>query len=142
MQNLWNDSDLQRSVKELSSSPEIPSELAELVYASRLLGSESSLVMHGGGNTSVKCELADVVGNRSEVLLIKASGIDLSRVTCLDYTPLRLGPLRKLGELFSRNDKASEEVLQRFSTKEFKYLLLLNMFSLTDHMTEQRLTPC
>ncbi len=141
MQNLWNDTDLQRSVKEQYSSPEIPSELAELVYASRLLGSESSLVMHGGGNTSVKCELADMVGNRSEVLLIKASGIDLSRVTCLDYTPLRLGPLQKLGELFSRNDKASEEALQRFSTKEFKYLLLLNMFSLTDHMTEQRLTP-
>ncbi len=141
MQNLWNDTDLQRSVKEQQSSPEIPSELAELVYASRLLGSESSLVIHGGGNTSVKCELADMVGNHSEVLLIKASGIDLSRVTCLDYTPLRLGPLRKLGELFSRNDKASEEALKRFSTKEFKYLLLLNMFSLTDHMTEQRLTP-
>jgi len=141
MQNLWNDSDLQRSVRKQCSSPEIPSELAELVYASRLLGSESSLVMHGGGNTSVKCELADMVGNRAEVLLIKASGIDLSRVTGLDYTPLRLGPLRKLGELFSRNDSASEEALRRFSTKEFKYLLLLNMFSLTDHMTEQRLTP-
>ena len=141
MQNLWNDTDLQRSVKEQCSSPEIPSELAELVYASRLLGSESSLVMHGGGNTSVKCQLTDMVGNRSEVLLIKASGIDLSRVTGLDYTPLRLGPLRKLGELFGRNDRVSEEALRRFSTKEFKYLLLLNMFSLTDHMTEQRLTP-
>ena len=141
MQNLWNDTDLQNSVREQCSSPEIPSELAELVYASRLLGSESSLVMHGGGNTSVKCELADMVGNRAEVLLVKASGIDLSRVTGFDYTPLRLGPLRKLGELFSRNDSVSEDVLQRFSTKEFKYLLLLNMFSLTDHMAEQRLTP-
>ncbi len=141
MQNLWNDTDFQCSVREQCSSPEIPSELAALVYASRLLGSESSLVMHGGGNTSVKCELADMVGNSAEVLLIKASGIDLSRVTGLDYTPLRLGPLRKLGELFSRNDRASEDALRRFSTKEFKYLLLLNMFSLTDHMTEQRLTP-
>ena len=141
MQNLWNDTDLQNSVREQCSSPEIPAELAELVYASRLLGSESSLVMHGGGNTSVKCELADMVGNRAEVLLIKASGIDLSRVTGFDYTPLRLGPLRKLGELFSRNDSASEDALRRFSTKEFKYLLLLNMFSLTDHISEQRLTP-
>ena len=86
MQNLWNDTDLQNSVREQCSSPEIPSELAELVYASRLLGSESSLVMHGGGNTSVKCELADMVGNRAEVLLVKASGIDLSRVTGFDYT--------------------------------------------------------
>ena len=141
MQNLWNDADLQRSVREQCSSTEMQAELAELVYASRLLGSESSLVMHGGGNTSVKCELVDMVGNRAEVLLIKASGVDLSRVSGCDYTPLRLGPLRKLGELFSRNDLVSEEALRRFSTKEFKHLLLLNMFSLTDHMAEHRLTP-
>ncbi len=141
MQNLWNDADLQRSVREQCSTPEMQSELAELVYASRLLGRESSLVMHGGGNTSVKCELVDMVGNRSEVLLIKGSGVDLSRVTGRDYTPLRLGPLRKLVELFTHNDRISEESLQRLSTKEFKHLLLLNMFSLTDHMAEKRLTP-
>ena len=141
MQNFWKDADLQRSVSEQCSSTEMPPELAELVYASRLLGSESSLVMHGGGNTSVKCELVDMVGNRADVLLIKASGVDLSRVSGCDYTPLRLGPLRKLGELFSSNDLVSEEALQRFSTKEFKHLLLLNMFSLTDHMAQHRLTP-
>jgi len=141
MQNLWNDAELQCFVKEQCSLPEMQSELAELVYASRLLGRESSLVMHGGGNTSVKCELVDMVGNRAEVLLIKASGVDLSRVTALDYTPLRLGPLRKLVELFSHNNSISEEALRRFSTKEFKYLLLLNMFTLNDHMAEKRLTP-
>ena len=141
MQNLWNDAELEQFVKEQYSLFEIQSELAELVYASRLLGRESSLVMHGGGNTSVKCELVDMVGNRAEVLLIKASGVDLSRVTGLDYTPLRLGPLRKLVELFSHNNNISEEALRRFSTKEFKHLLLLNMFSLTDHMAEKRLTP-
>jgi len=141
MQNLWNDADFQRSLKEQCSSPEMQSKLAELVYASRLLGKESSLVMHGGGNTSVKCELVDMVGNRAEVLLIKGSGVDLSRVTGRDYTPLRLVPLRKLVELFTHNNSISEEALQRFSTKEFKHLLLLNMFSLTDHMAEKRLTP-
>ena len=142
MRNLWNDAELQRSVKENYRLSEMQqSELAELVYASRLLGSESSLVMHGGGNTSVKCELVDMVGNRAEVLLIKASGVDLSKVTGLDYTPLRLGPLRKLVELFSHNNSFGEEALRRFSTKEFKHLLLLNMFSLTDHMAEKRLTP-
>jgi rhamnose utilization protein RhaD (predicted bifunctional aldolase and dehydrogenase)/NAD(P)-dependent dehydrogenase (short-subunit alcohol dehydrogenase family) len=141
MQNLWNEADLQRSVNEQRSLPEMQTELAELVYASRLLGRESSLVMHGGGNTSVKCELVDMVGNRAEVLLIKASGVDLSRVTGRDYTPLRLGPLQKLVEFFSHNDRISEEALRRFSTKEFKHLLLLNMFSLTDHMAEKRLTP-
>ena len=98
MRNLWNDAELQCSVIEHYGLSEMQqSELADLVYASRLLGSESSLVMHGGGNTSVKCELVDMVGNRAEVLLIKASGVDLSKVTGLDYTPLRLGPLRKLG---------------------------------------------
>ena len=141
MQNLWNDAEHQCFVEEQCSLPEMQSELAELVYASRLLGRESSLVMHGGGNTSVKCELVDMVGNRAEVLLIKGSGVDLCRVTGLDYTPLRLGPLRKLVELFNHNNSISEEALQRFSTKEFKHLLLLNMFSLTDHMAEKRLTP-
>ena len=107
MQNLWNDADLQCSIREQCSSTDMQPELAELVYASRLLGRESSLVMHGGGNTSVKCELVDLVGNRADVLLIKASGVDLSSVSGCDYTPLRLGPLSKLGELFSRNDQVS-----------------------------------
>ncbi|NTW69831.1 MAG: bifunctional aldolase/short-chain dehydrogenase [Chlorobiaceae bacterium] len=141
MKNLWNDAELQCSVTEHSGLSEMPAELAELVYASRLLGRESSLVIHGGGNTSVKCELVDMVGNRADVLLIKASGVDLSKVTANDYTPVKLHPLRKLGELFNRNDRISEDELQRFSTKEFKHLLLLNLFSLTDHMAEQRLTP-
>lgn len=141
MRNLWNDADLQCSVAEQSASADLHPELAELVYASRLLGRESSLVMHGGGNTSVKCELTDMVGNRTEVLLIKASGVDLSRVTARDYTPLRLVPLRRLVDLFSNGEQVGEEMLHRFSTKEFKHLLLLNMFSLTDHMAEHRLTP-
>ncbi|NTW82476.1 MAG: bifunctional aldolase/short-chain dehydrogenase [Chlorobiaceae bacterium] len=141
MQNSWNDADLQRSAEEFSGTPELASELAELVYVSRLLGSENSLVMHGGGNTSAKCELVDMVGNRVDVLLIKASGVDLSQVTGHDYTPVKLAPLRNLGHLFKENDRISEEELQRFSTKEFKHILLLNLFSLTDHMAEKRLTP-
>ncbi len=141
MRNSWNDADFQRSIHEFSGTFEPAAELAELVYASKLLGSENSLVMHGGGNTSVKCELVDMVGNRVDVLLIKASGVDLSRVTGHDYTPVKLAPLRNLGHLFQENDRISEEELQRFSTKEFKHLLLLNLFSLTDHIAEKRLTP-
>lgn len=141
MQNSWNDADLQSSIQEFSGTPELAAELAELVYVSRLLGSENSLVMHGGGNTSVKCELVDMVGNRVDVLLIKASGVDLSRVTGHDYTPVKLAPLRNLGHLFKENDRISDEELQRFSTKEFKHILLLNLFSLTDHIAEKRLTP-
>ncbi|NTW57409.1 MAG: bifunctional aldolase/short-chain dehydrogenase [Chlorobiaceae bacterium] len=141
MRNSWNDADFQRSIHEFSGTFEPAAELAELVYASKLLGSENSLVMHGGGNTSVKCELVDMVGNRVDVLLIKASGVDLSSVTGHDYTPVKLAPLRNLGHLFQENDRISEEELQRFSTKEFKHLLLLNLFSLTDHIAEKRLTP-
>uniref|UniRef100_Q3AQ31 Oxidoreductase, short-chain dehydrogenase/reductase family n=1 Tax=Chlorobium chlorochromatii (strain CaD3) TaxID=340177 RepID=Q3AQ31_CHLCH len=141
MQNLWNDAELQGFVSNVCHEPDDHPELAALVYASRLLGRERSLVMHGGGNTSVKCGLTDMVGNHAEVLLIKASGIDLSNVTCRDYTPLRLGPLSKLVELCSSNDPIHAERVERFSTKEFKHLLMLNMFSLTDHMAEKRLTP-
>ena len=141
MQNLWNDADLQRSVSGQRSANDIPVELAELVYASRLLGSESSLVMHGGGNTSVKCELHDIIGNRVNVIFIKGSGVDLAGLDAHDFTPVRIDPLQKLQHLYATGGRSSEEDIQRFSTREFKHFLYLNLFYLTDHMVNNSLSP-
>jgi len=74
MRNLWNDRDFDEALAVRPLDGKTPRELSELVYASRLLGQESSLVMHGGGNTSVKCELGDIIGIRVNVIFIKASG--------------------------------------------------------------------
>ena len=64
MKNLWNDAD----------TKELKSDLALRVYTSRLLGQDSSLVLHGGGNTSVKITETNIVGEQEEVLYVKGSG--------------------------------------------------------------------
>ncbi|MFN0314835.1 MAG: class II aldolase/adducin family protein, partial [Burkholderiales bacterium] len=77
MLNLWND----------DHAAQCPSELAVRAYSSRLLGADRALVLHGGGNTSLKTD---------EVLWVKGSGSDLAQVTELDFTPLAIEPVRKL----------------------------------------------
>ena len=141
MQNLWNQADLQRSVNGQRSANDIPVELAELVYASRLLGSESSLVMHGGGNTSVKSELHDVIGYRVNVIFIKGSGVNLAGVDAHDFMPVRIEPLQKLQYLYATGGRSSEEDIEQFSTQRFKNFLYLNLFYLTDHMVNHSLSP-
>lgn len=137
MQNLWNDSEVPKPV----AGQESPPELAELVYASRLLGREGRLVMHGGGNTSVKTELADIIGYKVNVIYIKGSGVDLQEVGEHDFTPVRIDPLRKLQHLYATGERESDEDNRRFSTRQFKNFLYLNLFDLTDHMVNHALTP-
>ncbi|MCW8797622.1 MAG: bifunctional aldolase/short-chain dehydrogenase [Prosthecochloris sp.] len=141
MQNLWDTSGCVSCIEALCSGTEIPRELCELVYASRLLGRENRLVMHGGGNTSVKSELTDVLGNKANVLFIKGSGVDLKEIVPHDFTPVRLEPMQRLLKLIHEGRGHSEEDLRRFSNKEFKNFLFLNLFSLNDNMVQKGLTP-
>jgi rhamnose utilization protein RhaD (predicted bifunctional aldolase and dehydrogenase)/NAD(P)-dependent dehydrogenase (short-subunit alcohol dehydrogenase family) len=66
------------------------------VYGSRLLGSEPGLVLHGGGNTSVKVAGTDVTGAEVEILYVKGSGWDLASIERPGFAPLRLDRLREL----------------------------------------------
>jgi rhamnose utilization protein RhaD (predicted bifunctional aldolase and dehydrogenase) len=52
-------------------------DLALRVYTTRLLGGEPRLVLHGGGNTSVKTSVTDLVGDQWDVLCVKGSGWDM-----------------------------------------------------------------
>ncbi|TWP46112.1 bifunctional aldolase/short-chain dehydrogenase [Lentzea tibetensis] len=70
--------------------------LDECVYGSRLLGREPDLVLHGGGNTSVKVTVRDVTGSPVDVLYVKGSGWDLSSIERAGFAPLRLERLREL----------------------------------------------
>ena len=54
--------------------------LAQRVYTSRLLGREPSLVLHGGGNTSVKASRRNILGDDEEILYVKGSGWDLATI--------------------------------------------------------------
>ena len=94
MKNLWNDADIK----------ELKGDLALRVYTSRLLGQDSSLVLHGGGNTSVKITETNIVGEQEEVLYVKGSGWDLASIEKAGFSPVRMAHMVKLGKLESLSD--------------------------------------
>lgn len=95
MKNLWNDDD----AKGIADDP-----MKLRVYSSRLLGMEPGLVLHGGGNTSLKAERANVFGDREEILFIKGSGRDLKTIRDEDFAPVRLDVLRRVAALDRLSD--------------------------------------
>src|SRR6202163_3821995 len=80
-------------------------DLALRVYTTRLLGQDPRLVLHGGGNTSVKTKLADLNGDETEVLCVKGSGWDMGTIEPAGLPAVRLGPLLKLRARKSLSDE-------------------------------------
>ncbi|MBI4172295.1 MAG: bifunctional aldolase/short-chain dehydrogenase [Actinobacteria bacterium] len=78
--------------------------LAERVYSSRLLGLEPSLVLHGGGNTSVKVRERNILGEEEEILYVKGSGQDLATIEADGFAPVRIERLLALARLDSLSD--------------------------------------
>lgn len=78
--------------------------LGTCVYASKLLGQNPSLVLHGGGNTSVKIAEKDLFGGEQEVLYIKGSGWDLATIERAGFAPVKLKPLQQLATLPELSD--------------------------------------
>ena len=93
MRSLWSDRDAEAIVARYGS---VGRDLALRVYTSRLLGGEPRLVLHGGGNTSVKTTLTDVFDDAAEVLCVKGSGSDLAVIEPSGLPALRLAPLQRL----------------------------------------------
>ncbi|MEM9481651.1 MAG: bifunctional aldolase/short-chain dehydrogenase, partial [Verrucomicrobiota bacterium] len=94
MQNRWNPSE----------APAGEDLLAQRVYSSRLLGAEPDLVLHGGGNTSVKITEPDFFGESTEVIYVKGSGWDLATIEKEGFAPVRMDVLLKLGDLETLGD--------------------------------------
>jgi len=88
-------------------------DLAQRVYTSRLLGRDPSLVLHGGGNTSVKIRERNLFGDEEEILYVKGSGCDLESIEESDFSPVRLAHLRRLLRLESVSDS---QILNEFAT--------------------------
>ncbi len=105
MKSLWNNNDANR----FKDDP-----LSLRVYTSRLLGKETSLVLHGGGNTSVKALVRDAFGDMQEVLYIKGSGWDLATIEAAGFAAVKLEALKRMAafEKLSDTDMVS---LQRAS---------------------------
>ena len=95
MESLWNDAD----ASEFLNDPK-----RMRVYTSRLLGKNPDLVLHGGGNTSVKLTEKDFFGDDVDLLFVKGSGWDLATIEVEGFTPLRINTLLKLAELEHLSD--------------------------------------
>ena len=104
MKNLWSDREarsfVRRYAKECANR-----DRALRVYTSRLLGGEPALVLHGGGNTSVKTIMKDVMGQNIEVLCVKGSGWDMAAIEPEGLPAVRLGPLREMVKLKRLSDE-------------------------------------
>ncbi len=74
------------------------------VYTSRLLGRDASLVLHGGGNTSVKSTVTNLLGESEEVLYVKGSGWDLATIEAEGFAPVKMDALLKMAELKELSD--------------------------------------
>ena len=94
MQSLWH--------AQTASQFTTPLELR--VYTSRLLGQEPALVLHGGGNTSVKTQVENLFGEREEILFVKGSGWDLETIEAAGFAPVKMNVLLKMAKLAELTD--------------------------------------
>ena len=109
MQNRWSDEEAREYCRRHAASGEA---LALRVYTSHLLGREPDLVLHGGGNTSVKTTVLDLLGRPVEVLCVKGSGSDLAHVEPAGLPAVRLQPLRELRQLTTLADEAMVDAVR------------------------------
>jgi rhamnose utilization protein RhaD (predicted bifunctional aldolase and dehydrogenase)/NAD(P)-dependent dehydrogenase (short-subunit alcohol dehydrogenase family) len=105
MNNLWNDTD----------AAACESDLDLRVYSARLLGTDPSLVLHGGGNTSVKISEPNLFGEEEEILYVKGSGWDLATIEHPGFTPVRMNHLLRLAQLDSLSDS---EMVNQLKTQQ------------------------
>ena len=104
MRSLWSDEDAAAAVRRYAGEG-VGEDLALRTYSARLLGGERRLVLHGGGNTSVKTLARDVFGEETQVLCVKGSGWDLGAIEPAGHPAVRLRPLMKLRALNRLSDE-------------------------------------
>lgn len=95
MKSNWKDSEAKKLKGDL---------LKLRVYTSRLLGNNEDLVMHGGGNTSVKIKETNIFGEEEEILYVKGSGWDLATIEAPGFAPVKLSALHRLAQLDTLSD--------------------------------------
>src|SRR5437899_4329917 len=94
MKSLWSDRE----------AGQFRGDLGLRVYTSRLLGRDKSLVLHGGGNTSVKIRQKNLFGEEETILYVKGSGWDLEAIEPQGFSPVLLAHVLRLAELPSLSD--------------------------------------
>jgi rhamnose utilization protein RhaD (predicted bifunctional aldolase and dehydrogenase)/NAD(P)-dependent dehydrogenase (short-subunit alcohol dehydrogenase family) len=107
MRSLWNDEE----------AAQYQGDLGMRVYTSRLLGRDKSLVLHGGGNTSVKISQKNLFGEDEDILYVKGSGWDLEFIEAAGFSPVLMPHLLKLAGLDSLSDLEMVNELRTHMTR-------------------------
>ena len=107
MKSQWTDADAKKAIAEYGAQG-VSEDLALRTYTTRLLGRDPMLVLHGGGNTSVKTRMTDLVGEEHDVLCVKGSGWDMGVIEPPGLPAVKLKPLQKLR---SRKDLSDEDMV-------------------------------
>ena len=114
MESRWSDREAAEYLERYA--PRWGEALALRVYTSRLIGRDPDLVMHGGGNTSLKGTVTTLVGDSVEALFVKGSGWDLDTIEPPGLPAVDLGHLRRLRVLAELSD---EEMVNQLRTHLF-----------------------
>jgi rhamnose utilization protein RhaD (predicted bifunctional aldolase and dehydrogenase)/NAD(P)-dependent dehydrogenase (short-subunit alcohol dehydrogenase family) len=109
MKNLFDEREAKEFVKKY---PSLSEALALRLYTSRLIGKDPSLVLHGGGNTSVKLKIKNILREERDVLYVKGSGADLAALGPEGLVGLELQELQKLKSLEGLSDEEMENQLK------------------------------
>jgi rhamnose utilization protein RhaD (predicted bifunctional aldolase and dehydrogenase)/NAD(P)-dependent dehydrogenase (short-subunit alcohol dehydrogenase family) len=107
MKNLWSDAE----------AAQFTGDLGQRIYTSRLLGREPALVLHGGGNTSVKIVERSLVGLDETILYVKGSGGDLAKIDEAGFSPVRMDHLLALARLPALSDPQMVNELRTHMTR-------------------------
>ena len=110
MRSQWDEAEAQRVIGRYAAAG-VTADVALRVYTTQLLGRDPKLVLHGGGNTSVKTRLPDLMGDAVDVLCVKGSGWDMATIEPPGLPAVRLSPLRKL----RTRDALSDEDMVRLT---------------------------
>jgi rhamnose utilization protein RhaD (predicted bifunctional aldolase and dehydrogenase)/NAD(P)-dependent dehydrogenase (short-subunit alcohol dehydrogenase family) len=105
VQNRWSEAAAREAIERYGSQG-ISEPLALRTYSARLLGADPELVLHGGGNTSVKTTVRGLLEEEISVLCVKGSGWDLATIEPPGHPAVRLEPLQALRALETLSDEA------------------------------------
>lgn len=103
MNNQWVETEANDFIKTHGS--EGGNAIALLAYATRLVGRQPDMAMHGGGNTSLKGMIKPLVGDEVAALFVKATGTAMDKMTPADFVALDLAYLKKLRGVSSLTDE-------------------------------------
>ncbi|MDE3179032.1 MAG: class II aldolase/adducin family protein, partial [Acidobacteriota bacterium] len=111
MESRWSDAGARKFVAE--NAARWGEDLALRVYSARLLGEDPALVLHGGGNSSVKTSFRDLFGEETAGAFVKASGFDMASIGFEGFPGLALDQLKRLRRLSSLTDAEMEREVRR-----------------------------